>query len=409
MYVARTRLVVGAAQSLAQARESKDIALEMIADSPILAAELADIRRGNGQESFSVAPFGYDDDPDADESMTLRSGSRFKIVASDRRAARGLSVGHLFADELREWKSPGWAAALHTSMAVDDAQVWACSNAGDDSSSVLNGLHDMGESGRNPHLGLFSWSAPPGSELDDRKAIAQANPLAGYKIPWWAITTAIGAEKPEHARAEIFCERVAALDGVIPWQAWLDCADEAGRMEMHRDRDRIAVCFDASPDGAHCCLVAAARLDDGRVRLEVIRAWDSTDAARRELPALLAEIRPRAAAWYPTGPGAAIATTLRSAIPAVRGVEYIELVGQKVAEACAEFVDLVRSRRILHPADPLLDDDVRAAQRLNTADGFRFGRKEDKPVDCAYAAAGATVAALQIPRKRIARVHIIPA
>ena len=176
-----------------------------------------------------------------------------------------------------------------------------------------------------------------------------------------AITTAIAAERPDDVRAEVLCQRVAGLDGVIPWAAWRDCADESGTMDHHRDRDRVAVCFDASPDGAHCSLVAAARLDDGRVRLEVVAAWDSTDDARRELPALLARVRPKAAAWYPSGPGAAIATTLRSAIPAVRGVEYIELTGQKVAEACQEFTDMVRSRRILHPADPLLDSDVRAA------------------------------------------------
>jgi hypothetical protein len=408
MYVARTRLVVGAAQSLAQARESKDAALEMIADSPLLTAELADVRRGNGQESFSVAPFGYED-IEGDESLTLRAGSRFKIVASDRRAARGLSVGHLFADELREWQPPAWAAMLHTTSAIEDAQIWCASNAGDDRSPVLNGLHDAGESGRDPHVALFSWSAPPGSELDDWRAIAQANPLLEYKVPRRAITTAIATERPEDVRAEVLCERVAALDGVIPWPAWLACADEAGTMDHSRDRDRIAVCFDASPDGAHCSLVAAARLDDGRVRLEVVAAWPSTDEARRELPLLLARVRPKAAAWYPGGPGAAIATTLRSCIPAVRGIEYIELTGQKVAEACAEFTDMVRARRILHPADPLLDSDVRAAQRLNTADGFRFGRREGRPVDCVYAATGATVAALAIPEPRRARIRIIPA
>jgi hypothetical protein len=406
MYVARTRLVVGAAQSLAQARESKDAALEMIADSPLLAAELAENRRGNGQESFSLEPFTYED-VDGDESLTVRSGSRFKIVASDRRAARGLTVGHLFADELREWKSPGWAAMLNTTNAVDDAQLWCASNAGDDSSTVLNNLHDVGEAGRDPTIGLFSYSAPPGRELDDWSAIRQANPLLGYRIPPRAITTAIAAERPADARAEIFCERVAALDGVIPWEAWSDCADESGTMDHHRDRNRIAVCFDAAPDGQHCSLVAAARLDDGRVRLEVVGAWDSTDEARMALPALLARIKPRVVAWYPTGPAAALASVLRAAVPAVRGAEYIELTGQKVAEACQEFTDLIRGRRILHPADPLLDSDIRAAQRLNTADGYRFGRREGKPVDCAYAAAGAAVAALAIPEPKRARLRMI--
>lgn len=411
MYIARTRLTVGAAQSLAQARESQDAALEMIADSPLLAAELAEVRRGNGQESFRVAPAGpltYDDDDD-DESWTLRGGRgapRYKIVASDRRAARGLSVGHVFADELREWlDSKGWSALYYTTMAVDDSQIWAASNMGDDRSTVLNALHDAALAGRDPSIGLFSWSAPDGCELDDWSAIAQANPLLGYRIPPRAITTAIATERPEDVRAEVFCQRVAALDGVIPWQAWLDCADEAGTLDFHRDR--VAVCFDAAPDGAHCTLAAAAKLSDGRVRVEVVDAWDSTDAARAALPALLAKIKPKAAAWYPTGPGAAIATTLRSAIPAVRGIEYIELTGQRVAEVCQEWTDMIRARRILHPADPLLDSDVRTAQKLNSADGWRFGRRQGKPVDACYAAAGASVAAMAIPEPKRGRIRLV--
>ena len=408
MYVWRTRLTVGAAQSLAQARESQAAALEMIADSPLLAAELADVRRGNGQESFTVdpGPLTYDD-VDGDESMTLRgSGSRYKIVASDRRAARGLSVGHVFADELREWlSSSGWSALYYTTMAVQDSQIWAGSNMGDDRSTVLNTLHDAALAGRDPSIGLFSWSAPDGCELDDWSAIRQANPLLGYKIPPRAITTAIATERPDDVRAEVFCQRVASLDGVIPWQAWQACADEAGTLAGHRDR--VAVCFDAAPDGAHCTLAAAARLDDGRVRVEIVTAWDSTGAARGELPALLARIRPRVVAWYPTGPAAALATVLRAAVSAVRGAEYTELTGNKVAESCQEFTDLIRGRRVLHPADPLLDSDVRTAQRLNSADGWRFGRREGKPVDAIYAAAGAAVAALQVPEPRRARIRIV--
>ena len=92
----------------------------MVESSPHLAAGLAEVRRGNGQESFRVAPAGpveYDDTP-GDESFTLSGGSRYKIAASNRKAARGLSVDHLLADELREWhSSDGWSALYYTTMA----------------------------------------------------------------------------------------------------------------------------------------------------------------------------------------------------------------------------------------------------------------------------------------------------
>ena len=40
-------------------------------------------------------------------------------------------------------------------------------------------------------------------------------------------------------------------------------------------------------DGKHATLAAAAILADGRVRVEIAGAWESTDEARAELPALL--------------------------------------------------------------------------------------------------------------------------
>lgn len=408
LHIARARLVLGVAQDLSLARESQAAALEMIEACPWLAADLAEVKRGNGQESFRVVPGGpitYADD-ETDESVTLSGGGRYKIASNTRKAGRGLAVDFLMADELREWLSfAPWSALYYTTMARPDAQIWATSNQGDDRSIVLHQLRDAALAERDPSLGLFEWSAPEGCELTDVDAWRQSLPGLGYTISEAAVRTAAATEKPEVFRTEILCQRIAQLDGAIPWQAWADCADPSATMDGLRDR--LAVCFDVAPDSAHASLAVAAKLPDGRVRIEIAAAWDSTDEARRELPALLARIKPRAVAWYPTGPGAALATVLRTAAPAVRGVEYTELTGQAVAAACQEFTDLVRSRRVLHPGDPLLDADVRSAQKLSSADGWRFGRKGGAPVDAVYAAAGAVSAALTIPEPKRARIRMI--
>ena len=128
---------------------------------------------------------------------------------------------------------------------------------------------------------------------------------------------------------------------------------------------------------------------------------------RRAGAPLLARIKPRAIAWYPTGPAAALATVLRSAATAVRGAEYLELTGQRVAEIHQEFTDLVRARRVLHPDDPLLNADVRSAQKLNSADGWRFGRKGGAPVDAVYATSAAAITALQLPAPKRARIRTL--
>jgi hypothetical protein len=156
--------------------------------------------------------------------------------------------------------------------------------------------------------------------------------------------------------------------------------------------------------------LVAARTPDGRVRLEVAGAWTGSDQARAELPGLLARIKPKVTAWYPGGPAGAFATILRPAtIP--YGTEYVELTGTKAASACMEFSDLIRAHQVLHAGDEILDTHIRTATKIPSGDaGWRFGRKDGSVhVDAAYAAAGATVAALAMPEPKRARIRILSA
>jgi len=284
LHVTSARLVLGVAQDLSLARETQATALEMIESCPYLAADLAEVKRGNGQESFRILPadpLTYED-VDGDESLTLHGGGRWKITANSRRAGRGLAVTFLLTDELREWLSfSSWSALYYTTIAQSDAQIWAVTNEGDDKSVVLHQLYDAALAERDESLGLFAWTAEPGCELDDWDQLRQSLPGLGYTISVPAIRTAIATEKPDVVRTELLCQRVDALDGAIPWPAWADCADPTGNMESLRDR--LAVSFDAAPDGQHCTLAVAAKLRDGRVRVEIAAAWESTDAARAEL------------------------------------------------------------------------------------------------------------------------------
>ena len=382
MYMHPRSRILGVAQEVTLAREQWTMCQDAIHASPDLDAEWDRVRNVNGDEMFWTT-----------------NGSRYKIGAANRKAGRGSSNDEVNIDELREQRSwDAWAALSKTTMARANSQIWCMSNAGDDESTVLNQLRDSALAQRDPSIGIFEWSAEDGCELADPAAWQQANPGMGYTVSEDAIRTAMATDPPNVFRTEVLCQRVAHLDGAIDPAAWDACADPGGALDLRRGKAVAA--FDISPDGEHCTLALASQLDDGRVRVAIAGAWTGTEAARAELEPLLDKIRPRAIAWFPSGPAAAFASILRKRPGAV------ELSGGKVAEACQELADVVKAARVVHPADPLLDAHVHAATKLRSGDGWRFVRLGGGHVDAAYAAAGAVSLALAVPVHR-ARIRII--
>jgi hypothetical protein len=373
MYVDGARRIIGVAQDVALARDQWNMCQEAIHACPDLEEEWGKVRNVNGDEWFEAG------------------GCRYGIKAANRRAGRGGSNDEVNIDELREqqdWKA--WAAVSKTTMARPGAQTWAMSNAGDDTSVVLNQLQSVGEAGTDPSLCLLEWSAPQGCDLDDTAAWQAANPGLGYTVSEAAIRSALSTDPPAVFRTEVLCQRVDALDGAIDLTAWKACADPSGTMAALRGR--AAACFDIAPDGEHATLMAGGRLADGRIRLEVVKAWKSTDEARAELPGVLAALKPAAFAFFPVGPAASFAPMLRK----LRNATALN--GTQVTEACQGLADLTVARRVVHPSDPLLDAHVSGSKKLTSGDGWRFTRRGGAGhVDAAYAAAGVVWAVETMP------------
>src|SRR5258708_2110820 len=281
LYMDSARLVLGCAQDMKQAREQWNYALQTIRGCPDLAAELQTVRNVNGDEWFRIT-----------------SGGRYMIAASNDKAGRGLSVDELNIDELRtqaDWRA--WPAPAKTPMARPRAQTWAMSNAGDDTSVVLNQLRDAALSGRDPSVGVFEWSGADGCELGDWRQIAQANPGLGTILSPRGVQTALATDPPDVFRTEVLCQKVERLDAAIDPQAWKDCADPAGTMDGLRDR--IAACLDVAPDGQHATLAVAARTTSGQARTPIAGAWKTTDQARPEPPTSTPPSQPAASCRLP--------------------------------------------------------------------------------------------------------------
>ena len=376
MSTERRALVLGTSTNLETARESWAAAVDLAEDE--MPDQVASVKRGA-----------------LDTSLRLLNGSRYKVAAANRRGGRGLSVDLGLADELREHQSwDAWGAMSGTTTARPNPQIWAFSNAGDDTSVVLNHQRDAAlahiQTGEgDDSLGLFEWSAEAGCELDDREAWAQANPALGHTITEATLVSKLASSPPAVFRTEHLCQRVQTMDAAIDLNVWRESADVGTFDEL---RDRVALCVDVALDMEHVTLVAAAKTDEGKVRTEVVAAWDSVNKARADLPDWMAKIEPRVLGWFKGGPGAALATDLRD----VKSAQAIK--AEDVTAACMGLAEQVTARRVLHSNDPLMAAQLAGTTRMWAGDGWRFARKGGVGhVDAVYATAGAVHLARNLP------------
>jgi hypothetical protein len=350
-----------------------------------------------------------------EESLTTLDGAEYVFSANSGRAGRSMTLARWLCDELREHDSfDTWDSALNAMNAVSHAQVFAISNQGSDASVVLDSIRDSAleyiETGDgDPRVGLLEWSAPDGCDPTDPTALAAANPNLGRRLDVDALVGAAmrakraGGLELSGFRTEVLCQRVRLLDPAIEPAAWTAAGTDTP-VNLAEHRDKLALAFDVSLDGTHSTLVGAAVID-GRVHIEVIEAWSGfghTKALRAELPDIVRKVRPRAFGYFPGGPAAAVAAELAEKRGTAatrwppRRVDVAEIRGDVVACAMG-LADVVHGGDLVHPKDPLLDQQVEGAQRLPRGDGWVFTRRGAAPVDAVYAMAGAVHLARTLP------------
>jgi phage terminase large subunit-like protein len=378
----RGQAVLGVAQDLAQAAYAWELTLRAAEARPYLASDIVTKSRASGQYRF-----------------VLRNGSEYTIRSANASAGRGLSCCCVLFDELRtQVDEAGFASVSPTITASPNGQIVAMSNAGDESSTVLNSLYASGiAGGADSQILVMSWSAPDGCERDDIEAWRYANPGLGHIIDLATLRAQYQALSPARFRAEHLNQQVVALNSAVNLEAWKACADPLQRLEAHRQR--AAACFDTFGDTAS--LAVAARLADGTIAVELAEAWDTVTEARAALPALLDRIRPRRLGWYPSA-AAAFAPILR-----IRPGST-EITGTAIAEACMGFCDQVAARQLVHGDQARLNRHVASAERLAAGDGYKFGRKgAHGDITGAYAAAGAVHLIASGPGPHRARVRFL--
>jgi hypothetical protein len=400
LFLERVPLVLGTSTDRTYAKRTWQQVIETAQENEWLRDEIGrtSIRKSTGEETF----------------VTLRK-CEYTFKANNGSAGRSMTVHRWLCDELREHNNrEAWDAATNAMNAVDDAQAVCITNQGDDHAVVLDSLHEPAkhfiETGEgDERLGLFEWSAPPGSEPDDVDALAYANPNMGRSGhgPDARVLVAAGrrakramGEELSGFRTEVLCQRVELLDPAIEAELWDKAATDAP-IELALHRNQVALCLDVSMDGSHATLLAAAVVDD-QVHVDVVEAWSGfgcTKAVRADLPALVNRIKPRVVGWFPNGPAAVLAADMQENHAAnwpPRRVKLETITAESVA-ACMSLAELVKVGEVVHSADPMLDAHVHHAQKLRRGDGWVFTRRGATPVDGAYALAGAIHLARTLP------------
>jgi phage terminase large subunit-like protein len=414
MYVDEWPLVLGTSTKLEYAKDTWDKSRHLIRKCDALPTDTRWFVRGNNLTDM----------------WTPGEESHYRIAAANEEGGRSLTVNRAVADELRQHHDYTAWNAMEPAASPEDAQIWALSNAGDDRSTVLNDHRDTAiamvkwvdevgvehaaeliAAGQCPHdwrLGILEWSAPEDADPEDVPALLQANPRVGYGRNLEDLllearrAKAKGGEALTGFKTEKMCINVPRLKPAIDLNAWRASRDPGTLTAV---RQRVVLCVDVSLDGHHATAVVAATLPGGKIRVEVVAAWDSAFAMQVGLPDLVEKIKPRGVGWFPNGPAAAVAAALADRNKAgearrpwpPRSVT-VEAIQREMPAVCMGLAKDVLAGQVLHSGDPLLNDQVEAAEKHERPGGtWVFARGDEGHVDAVYAMARAVHLARTLP------------
>lgn len=365
------------AQDRALPREVFAEVATLISDSPQLSKYLAarsGIRFTNGQES-----------------IRLRDGSTYRILAPTESAVRGYAkVGFVLMDEARTQTDLAvWSAVSYTQRAHGNPTRWLISNAGDPDSVVLNALRDRGRKAAagadDPGVAWLEWSAPDDAAVDDPLgAWVPANPALGRTIRGTTLLEELRNDEPDRFKTEALCMWVdTTTRQAIPWDAWQACADR--ELEAVEPGGPVWFALDIDPEREHAALILAAKDDAGRLVVGLQRVWSPADEATiaTDVEALWETWAPQDIGYDPN--------TVGGIVDRLPGLPWAKVTGSDWVVACGQTLDAVVGRVLVHADQPELNAQVAAAGRRDTGEGlWRMSRKDSEtPIPAAVALARA--------------------
>jgi hypothetical protein len=362
MFLFGEKRIIHTAHEVKTARESMMALMNRMKASDHLMEQVAGFE-GDFDKDFSGMKTGND------PSITLKNGNKLSYAARSKGSGRGFTGDLIILDEAYALRADEMAAMVPTMAArsmVGNPQLWFTSSAGMPESDLLNSIREEGKARSSERLAYFEWSAADDTDFNDVDAWYEANPGLGIRISEQYVMDELetmlsdpgeGEEKFKRERLGIWAK--LGGESVFPTGLWAGLADESA------DRgDRAMLVLDVTPNRDSASIMAVSVNSAGKIHVEVAESMTGTSWVADSLPKLVAEYSAYEVVAVAGSAAEPLLPALRSSGTRVRLIRFAEYM-----RACGSFFDAVVQRRVVHLADPILDDAVEAAKQSWSRDG----------------------------------------
>lgn len=332
------------------------------------------VSRTNGQEEFEVYCHHYP------KSCTEKCDRvrKYAIKAATSEGPRGATANLLWIDELREISQSTWAAATPLTRATG-GQTWITSNAGDDSSTVLNELRQRALTFSSDRLGWYEWSAAS-NDIWDIENWKMANPALGHTIQVENLQDSAKFDHPDAFRTESLSIWINAIDSPFPIDNWI-----AGEQKIQIEDDLPTyMALDLSFNREKAYLVTAQQRPDGKIGC-FVHEWTglSNTQLASEIATLSRRFRPRVLAYDPNTAGF-LAPVLSRAGIAVAPTAWSSTA---FSIFCDQTLAAMNAGQLIHAGQDILKEHLVATARKPASDGgWRIARRAStNPISAAVA------------------------
>lgn len=375
MYIFGEKSIIAISQSRMLSLDTFRQVVDMAEGTSWTRKRIKRVSRTNGQEELEIYCEHY---PKSCKGKCERL-RKYAIKAANSESPRGATADLLWIDELREINSTTWQAATPLTRARPNAQTWVTSNAGDDSSTVLNELRQRALTFSSDRLGWYEWSAGS-NDIWDIENWKQANPALGHTISIEALEESAKFDNPDAFRTESLSIWINAIDSPFPLDIW-----EAGTAQVAiEDGLPTYMALDLSFNRDKAYLVTVQIREDKKLAC-FVHEWTglSNIELASEIATLARRFRPRVLAYDPNTAGFLAPQLSRAGI----AVAPTAWASTSFSIFCDQTLAAMSGGQLVHAGQAIFKEHLAATARKPASDGgWRIARRAStNPISSAVA------------------------